>query len=111
VPNDNDNRSVEDLIELLQDADPLVRIQAGFTLGALGDDAAAAVPVLVEMLLQGDRQDRKLAATTLGQIGPGAANAVPALLEVTNDEDDGLADVAVWALEVIDVTDADAEAA
>jgi HEAT repeat protein len=103
--------SLDHLIELLQDSDPLVRVHAGFVLGALGEEATPAVPILLEMLQYGDLQDRKLAATTLGEIGPSAEEAVPLLLELTNDEDEGLADVAMWALEEIDIADTDAEAA
>lgn len=106
----NKSRSVEDLVEMLQDADPLVRIQAGFNLGTMGEDAWPAVPVLIEMLKFGDMQDRKLAATTLGTIGPVASEAVPALLEATNDEDEGVADLAIQALEEIDLADDEPEA-
>jgi HEAT repeat protein len=103
--------SLDHLIALLQDDDPLVRVHAGFLLGALGEEALPAVPILLEMLQYGELQDRKLAATTLGEIGPSAEEAVPFLLELTNDEDDGLADLATWALEEIDIADTDAEAA
>jgi HEAT repeat protein len=87
VHTNNDNSSVEELVELPQDSDPLLRVQAGFTLGSMCDEAWAAVPALIEMLHQGDVQDRKLAATTLGQFGPSALKAVPALLEAANDEE------------------------
>ena len=103
--------SFDSLLELLQDADPLVRVQAGFVLGAMGEDAEPAVPILIEMLCHGELQDRKLAATTLGEIGPIASAAVPILLDITEDDDDGLADLAAWALEEIDLADTDAEAA
>jgi HEAT repeat protein len=103
----SENHPTDNLIELLQDADPLVRIQAGFALGTMGDEALRAVPVLIEMLIYGEVQDRKLAATTLGQIGPVAADAVPALLEATADEDEVVADLAIAALEEIDLADED----
>jgi HEAT repeat protein len=99
------NGDIDSLIESLQDSDSLVRIHAGFTLGTMGEEALPAVPVLIEMLTFGDAQDRKLAATTLGQIGPVAAEAVPALLEATNDEDEGVVDLAIAALEEIDLAD------
>lgn len=104
------NRSIENLIELIQDNDPLVRVHAGFALGSIGEEALPAVPVLIEMLENGGVQDRKLAATTLGKIGPVAAEAIPALLEAATDEDDGVADLAVRALEEIDLADTDEEA-
>jgi HEAT repeat protein len=105
----NQNISIENLIESLQDADPLVRIHAAFALGSMEEDALPAVPVLIEMLKFGDEQDRKLAATTFGQLGPVASDAVPALLEAANDEEEGVADMALWALEEIDLADMDEE--
>ena len=51
--------------------------QAGFVLGAMGEDAEPAVPILMEMLCHGDLQDRKLAATTLGEIGPARRTPCP----------------------------------
>ena len=95
----NDNLSVENLLDLLQDEDLVVRVHAGFALGTMGAHALPAVPLLIEMLKFGDEQDRKLAATVLGQIGPAAVEAVSALLDAANDEDEGVSDVAVWALE------------
>jgi HEAT repeat protein len=103
----NGNLSIDNLIESLQDLDPLVRIHAGFVLGTLGDEALPALPMLIEMLSCGTIQDQKLAATTLGQIGPEASDAIPALLEAANDDDEAVADMAIWALEEIDVADFD----
>jgi HEAT repeat protein len=99
--------SIDNLIDLLQDADAVVRIHAGFVLGTMGEDAISAVWVLIGMLKFGEVQGRKLAASTLGQIGPVASEAIPALLEAANDEDDGLADMATWALEEIDLAEED----
>lgn len=110
----HEDLSVEKLVEMLQYPDPVVRIHAAFVLGTLEDDALPALPILIEMLKFGDVQDRKLAATTLGQIGPVASESVPALLEVANeDEDESVSDMAMWALEQIDLADGepDAEAA
>lgn len=102
----NKSRLVEDLVEMLQDANPLVRVQAGFALGTLRENALPALPILVEMLKFGDIQDRKLAAITLGQIGPAASQAVPELQEAFDyDYDDGVAHTAMWALENIGVAD------
>lgn len=110
----HEDLSVAKLVELLQYPDPVVRVHAGFVLGTLEDEALPAVPVLIEMLRFGVVQDRKLAATTLGQIGPAASEAVPTLLEAANkDEDEDVSDMAMWALERIDLadTESDAEAA
>src|SRR5579859_6885253 len=105
----NERLPIDNLIEMLQDADPVVRLHAGFALGAMEEDALRAVPILIEILKFGDVQDRKLAATTLGQIGPVASDAVPSLLEAANDDDEGVSDLAIWALEEIDLADADEE--
>jgi HEAT repeat protein len=109
----HEDLSVEQLVEMLQYPDPVVRIHAAFVLGTMGEDALPALPILFDMLKFGDVQDRKLAATTLGQIGPVASEAVPALLEAANeDEDEGDSVLAMWALEEIDLADEEqAEAA
>lgn len=111
---EHEDLSVEKLVEMLQYPDPVVRVHAGFVLGTLEDEALPAVPVLIEMLQSEDVQDRKLAAMTLGQIGPAVSEAVPDLLEAANeDPDEDVADMAMWALEQIDMADTepDAEAA
>jgi HEAT repeat protein len=102
----NESLSIEKLIELLQDTDPLVRIHAGFVLGTMGEEAFPAVPILIEMLEYGDVPTQKLAATTLGQIGPAAVEAVSTLLSAaSDDEDEDVSDLAIWALEQIDLAD------
>jgi hypothetical protein len=63
------------------------------------------------MLRRDDIQDRKLAALTLGEIGPIAEDAIPALFAAADDEDEGLSELAVWALEEIDLIENEAEAA
>ena len=55
--------------------------------------------------------DRRLAALTLGEIGPVAEEAISALLEAADDDDEGVAEMAIWALEQIDPADDEAEAA
>jgi len=77
----------------------------------MGDDAEPAVPSLIELLQTGDVHDRKLAALTLGEIGPAAEEAVPSLLEAADDDDQGVCDMAILALEEIDLTSASEEAA
>jgi HEAT repeat protein len=102
--------SANELIPLLHDPDPVVRLHAGFVLGSLGDEATQAIPVLIEMLQSNDVHDQKLAAMTLGEIGPAASEAIPLLLHAANGENEWLADAAIWALEEIDVIDTDIEA-
>jgi HEAT repeat protein len=103
----DESHSIDNLIQMLQDADPVIRIQAGFILGSLEGDAEPAVYILIQLLKYGDIHDRKLAATTLGQIGPVAEEAIPALLHAANDEeeDDAVSQLACWALEQIDLAD------
>ncbi|MBY0525129.1 MAG: HEAT repeat domain-containing protein [Gemmataceae bacterium] len=107
----DDARNVQGLIEKLQDPQQVVRLHAATVLGTLGDAAAAAVPVLVAMLEAGDVHDRRLAALTLGEIGPAAEQAIPTLCDAVDDEDEGVVELAVSALEAIDPTDVDEEAA
>jgi hypothetical protein len=38
-------------------------------------------------------------------MGPFAYKAVPALLDAAHDDDEGVADLALWALEEIDLAD------
>jgi HEAT repeat protein len=103
--------SIEKLIQLLQDTDPVVRIHAGFVLGTMDEDALPAIPILIEMLKHGEVRGRKLAALTLGQIGPAAVEAIPALFNAANDdEDEDVSDLAMWALEEIDLADEEPEA-
>lgn len=100
------NGDIEALIEAFQDSDFSVRVQAGFTVGTMGEVAVAAVPVLIEMLKFGDVEDRKLAATVLGLIGPGAADAIPELLEAADyDQDDVVAKLAMSALGRVEVAE------
>lgn len=60
-------------------------VASGF--GAIGPDAAAAVPLLIKGLKSTDAEVRLAAARSLGQIGPGAAGAIPALSEMAESRD------------------------
>jgi HEAT repeat protein len=66
----------------LADGDPEIQTQAAATLGALGTGAAPAVPDLVRLLRSPNAETACAAAGALGQIGPKAAAAVPALIQV-----------------------------
>ena len=72
---------------------------------SMGEDAEPALPALIELLNADSVHDRKLAALTLGEIGPAAEEAVPALLEAADDENEGVSEMAIWALEKIDLTE------
>ena len=101
--------TLENLIENLQDANQLVRIYAATVLGSMGDDAEPAVPALVKLLQAGDVQDRRLAALTLGEIA--SEEAIFALCDAVDDDDEGVAEMAEWALEQIEGEEDEAEAA
>lgn len=108
---DNPNLTIMNLIENLKDSDQIVRLHAATVLGSMDEDAEPAIPALIDLLTTGDVHDRKLAALTLGEIGPSAEEAVPALLDAANDEDDGVSDMAIWALEQIDLVETYEQAA
>lgn len=108
---DRTDLDAHELINQLQDADQVVRLHAATVLGSMAEDAALAVPALIDLLNTGDVHDRKLAALTLGEIGPCGEDAVTALLDAANDEDDGVSEMAIWALEQIDLADAQEQAA
>lgn len=105
-----DDLHIDALIKKLQDPDQVARLLAARVLGSMGDDAEPAVPALIELLQTDDVHDHRLAALTLGEIGPAAEEAIPALLEAADDED-AEAEMALVALEQIDVAEDEAEAA
>lgn len=107
----NDTQNVAAFIEKLQDPDHVVRIRAATVLGALGEKALAAVPALIELLQAERAHDRLTAALALGKIGPAAEESLPALCAAVDDEDEGVSDMAEWALKEIDVVEDQAEAA
>jgi HEAT repeat protein len=106
MKSETNDLSMDFLIENLKASDQVVRLHAATVLGSMGDDARAAVPALIALLHDSTNvHDRKLAALTLGEIGPAAAEAIPALFAAVDDDDEGLAEMAEWALEEIDVMD------
>lgn len=102
---------IDNLIAKLADPDQFVRIHAATRLGSMGDDAQAAVPALIVLLGNGDVHDRRLAALTLGEIGPAAEEAIPALLEAGDDDDEGVATMALEAVDNIEMDEIEEEAA
>jgi HEAT repeat protein len=111
VKSGNDDLSIDFLIANLKATDQVVRLHSATVLGSMGDDAAPALPALIELLWAENVHDRKLAALTLGEIGPPAKEAIPALFAAVDDEDEGLSEMAEWALEEIDVIQDESEAA
>lgn len=109
--NGHSDLTIEKLIENLKDSDQVIRLHAATVIGSLGEDAEPAIPALIDLLTTGDVHDRKLAALTLGEFGPAAEAAIPVLLNAANDEDDGVSDMAIWALEQIDLAEVHEQAA
>jgi HEAT repeat protein len=76
-------RAVPVLVELLQQesADPEQRWRAAELLGAIGPEAADAVPALVAARRDADPHVRAVAVRSLGQLAPASAEAIPELVE------------------------------
>jgi HEAT repeat protein len=95
--------AVGPLSELLTDPDENVRGTAAFALGAIGTEAAPAVPALIKALKhQTDETLRYRAAYALGEIGPAAKKAVPALQLALDDKKPAVRFHAAQALWTID---------
>lgn len=99
--------NVKELIADLTSKDQVARIQAAARLAELGAEASPAVPVLVDMLKSDNETDQKLAAWTLGEIGPLSQGAVPFLFGLAQEDDD-VGDVAMDALEKLDLVEDEA---
>lgn len=96
--------TVADLVAQLQCLDFATRAHAASVLAEMDEQAAPAVPVLVELLTS--TKDKKLAIWTLGEIGPVAEAAIPSLLQIAQDDvDEDVADLAIEALEKIDLVE------
>ena len=77
--------SVGPLVEATKSPDRGLRFVAGWTLAAIGPDAADAVPALIEML-DDEHYVRQTAVYALGTIGPSAKPAVTPLLRTLEDD-------------------------
>jgi HEAT repeat protein len=105
---DSTQRTLEDLVKRLRDADELVRLHAALTLGSLGEGGRPAVPLLADLLGSDHVLDRRAAAWGLRDLGAVAEEAVPALREALEDGDEQVADLAAQALEAIQGFDEEA---
>ncbi len=78
-------RSVAELERMLDDPNPMVRVQGAQGLSEHGPDARPAAPALAKALQASNALLRQHAALALGAIGPGARDAVPALTTALDD--------------------------
>jgi len=72
-----------ELVEVLKDDDPVVRLEAALVFRRVGADA---IPVLIQALGSEELELRRGAASTLGYVGPSAQAAIPALQKAIQDE-------------------------
>jgi HEAT repeat protein len=95
--------NVKDLLLLLKDPDPQIRLRAVTSLGAIGAEAHATLPALRSALKSaalkdGDETVRTAAVHGVIQIGPQASSQVAALIEALQDEIDAVRFHAALAL-------------
>jgi HEAT repeat protein len=90
------NGALPELISMLGDRAPEVRVLAAFAIGNIGPDGAPAISALQRLItnslsanVQGQwkGEDRALAAYALGSMGPAAQTALPQLELLRNDSD------------------------
>lgn len=97
----------DELIAALSDDDAAVASEAAVALGAIGQDAAAAVPRLTALLAAGTPAPVRIAAAyALGSMGAAATAANEPLRSMAVSADDMEATVAIWAAVKIDPQDA-----
>jgi HEAT repeat protein len=96
--------ATQPLIETLQNGTPEAQREAVMALGAIGPDAAAAVPKLVERFKRMKTLEGADLAYSLGRIGPKASQAVGALSDGLASHDPTLPLICAWALAQIDPT-------
>ena len=99
--------TLDQLIGILRDGDPVVAGDAAIAIAAIGPQAAAAVPELTKMLADPPAptdanagffpQQRFAAIYALGRIGPDANAAASRLRELSQSDEELLATVATWA--------------
>jgi hypothetical protein len=81
-----DGRSLRQWTAALNAADPAVRRQAVFALGAIGEDAGQAAPRLGQILTDdGEPEVRQQAALALAKMGAASKTAAPALAQALDD--------------------------
>jgi len=81
----HEGKTLNELIEQLDDNDFEVRRSAARTLEQKGPEAKDAVDALIEALEDEDEYVRAAAGRALGEIGPQAERAIPALMKMMKD--------------------------
>jgi len=89
---------VPEVVPLLREAHPEVRLIGASILRYLGPRAAAAVRVLMKALEDSDAMVRAEAVCALARIGHDAAEAVPALVLLLDDSDENVRTCAAVAI-------------
>lgn len=90
------------LITALSDTDGRVRELAAQAVGAIGPDAATAVPALITLLSSTDEGSRNTSLIGLRKIGPAARDALPAIRQALNDPSADVRRFAELAIEAIE---------
>lgn len=92
-------KTVLNLIQKLEDRDPVVRKHLCWALGSLGKEAIRAIPALKEALQDTDGEVQKKASWALTQIAPYAPEEIiPFLLELLQKSAGALQQEVVWML-------------
>ncbi|MFO0842922.1 MAG: HEAT repeat domain-containing protein [Gemmataceae bacterium] len=96
--------AVPALLGVLQEAakEPELRVLAVVALGAIGKDAAAAVPALASAVKDVNPEVRLYAARALGRIGSAARPALKALEAARKDDDPNVRSAAAEAIKQIE---------
>ena len=91
--------ALDDIVKELDDPDADHAGEAAVAIGAIGPEAAAAVPALRRLVGDAAKAPglRYSAAYALGRIGPAAQEADPELRKLAESEDELMATVAIWA--------------
>jgi HEAT repeat protein len=91
--------ALDDIIKELDDAEADHAGEAAVAIGAIGPEAAAAVPALRRLVGDAAKAPglRYSAAYALGRIGPAAKEADPDLRKLAETDDELMATVAIWA--------------
>jgi hypothetical protein len=102
APTMNIRPILSELTAALQDEDTSVRGWSAQAIGAIGPDAASAVPALIVLLANPDVGSRNSACIALHGIGPAARDALPALRTALEDPDADVRRFATRAIERIE---------